>query len=143
MQTHQSSGSTPRITVALVSDDRSVLNSWTSFLTTCGRVTCVGAYTEPKVALHELRRIRPEVVLIDLRMPGLSAIESTRLIKGFSPTTSVIIVTAVDEFSQMIASFQAGANGYLLKSSDPRLILQTIVCSKIGGTVLSHCRGRT
>ncbi|SNS94554.1 DNA-binding response regulator, NarL/FixJ family, contains REC and HTH domains [Asanoa hainanensis] len=74
------------------------------------------------VALAE----RPDVVLMDLRMPGLSGVEATRLILRTAPSTAILVVTMVDEDDSVFAAMRAGARGYVLKGADPTEILRAI-----------------
>ncbi|GIF66167.1 DNA-binding response regulator [Asanoa ishikariensis] len=74
------------------------------------------------VALAE----RPDVVVMDLRMPGRSGVEATRHILRTAPSTAILVVTMVDEDDSVFAAMRAGARGYVLKGADPAEILRAI-----------------
>ena len=68
-------------------------------------------------AVEAARRIAPDVVLMDLRMPLLGGAEATRRIKAAGPSVKVIVLTTVEEDEEVFAALRAGASGYLLKAS--------------------------
>jgi DNA-binding NarL/FixJ family response regulator len=74
------------------------------------------AHTGP-AAVAEARRQRPDVVLMDVDLPGLDGIEATRQILAASPQTSVLILTMLGDDDTMVAAVRAGARGYLLKGA--------------------------
>jgi DNA-binding NarL/FixJ family response regulator len=65
------------------------------------------------------RRLRPELVLMDLRMPVMDGVATTKAVKREFPDTPVLIVTAVDESAGLSGSLEAGAAGYVLKDAPP------------------------
>ncbi len=69
---------------------------------------------------------RPDVVVMDLRMPGLSGVEATRHILRTAPSVAILVVTMVDEDDSVFAAMRAGARGYVLKGADPTEILRAI-----------------
>jgi len=68
----------------------------------------------------------PDVILIDLGLPGMSGIEGIRRLKGLAPSTHIIVVTIHDDDANMISALAAGATGYLLKNSSPEKILNAV-----------------
>jgi DNA-binding NarL/FixJ family response regulator len=74
------------------------------------------------VALAE----RPDVVLMDLRMPGLNGVDATRALTDALPETAVLVLTMVEEDASVFAAIRAGARGYLLKGAGPETILRSI-----------------
>ena len=69
---------------------------------------------------------RPDVVVMDLRMPGLNGVEATRRIVAALPGTAVLVLTMVEEDASIFAAMRAGARGYVLKGAEPETILRSI-----------------
>lgn len=77
----------------------------------------VGEASHGRQAVDLCRRLRPELVLMDLSMPGMDGIAATRAIKGESPGTLVLVLTLLGGSSVVARSFEAGATGYLSKNA--------------------------
>ena len=69
---------------------------------------------------------RPDVVIMDLRMPGLNGVEATRRIVAALPEVAVLVLTMVEEDASIFAAMRAGARGYVLKGAEPDAILRSI-----------------
>ena len=90
----------------------------------------VGEASDGVQAIIETLQTKPDVVLMDLRMPGLDGIESTQQIKERSPQTQVIILTAYDDFGLRVAAEEAGAYCYLPKGSSAELICHAVLMAR-------------
>ena len=77
-------------------------------------------------ALEKVNLLEPDVVLVDIRMPGMSGIEVTKRIMAARPETAVILLTMYDSEVYVAQALRAGAAGYLLKDSSRELLLRTI-----------------
>src|SRR5947199_4457231 len=89
-------------------------------LSIADEVDIVGAASSGEEAIEAVEQLEPEVVFMDVRMPGMGGIEATRIIKQENPDTRVILFT-VDESRQAISeAIQAGVSGYLLKDVTPQ-----------------------
>jgi two-component system, NarL family, response regulator LiaR len=86
----------------------------------------VGEAANGRQALELCRRLRPELVLMDLRMPEMDGVAATHAIKREFPETLVLILTAIDESSGLSDSLKAGASGYVLKHASPTQITQAV-----------------
>lgn len=82
-------------------------------------------------------KLVPDVVLMDIRMPGLSGIEATKLILRENPHVGVILVTMYDDDESVLSGMQAGARGYVLKGADPQDLRHAIEAASRGEMLLS------
>jgi len=90
------------------------------------RLRVVGEAAPGAGALEQARRLTPDVVVLDLGLPDLDGVEVTRLLRAALPATEVVILTASDRDSQLLAALQAGAKGYVLKTSDYRELVRAL-----------------
>jgi len=88
-------------------------------------------------ALEQARRLRPEVILMDIRMPGCSGIEATRLIKAELPATKIIMLTVSDAEEDLFEAMSSGAHGYLLKDMHPEELLERLEDALRGEAVIA------
>ncbi len=98
----------------------SVLINWTEGF------SCVGTFPDCTSALEDIRQCSPDVVLMDINMPGISGIEGTEIIKKAFPQIAILIQTVFDDNEKVFASICAGASGYILKKSTPAQIIDAI-----------------
>ena len=100
-------------------------------------IECVGMYATGEEALRELPRVAPDVVLMDLNLPGLSGIQCTQELKRLRPAAQVLMLTIEDDSDRVFAALRAGAIGYLLKAATPVEILEGIQLIAQGGSPMS------
>ncbi|GAA1877784.1 response regulator [Asanoa iriomotensis] len=89
-------------------------------------VSLVGVAGDGDEAVAVTLAQRPDVVVMDLRMPGLSGVDATRAILRTAPSVAILVVTMVDEDDSVFTAMRAGARGYVLKGADPSDILRAI-----------------
>jgi DNA-binding NarL/FixJ family response regulator len=89
-------------------------------------ITVVAAVSDGEAAVTEALRTRADVVLMDLRMPGVGGIEATTRIVAERPQTSVVVLTMSDDDDSVFAALRAGARGYLLKEANAEDILRAV-----------------
>ncbi len=97
----------------------------------------VGQAQDGATAVQLAREIEPDLILMDLRMPGMGGIEAIEQIHDANPDTAVVILTTYDEDDLMVRGLQAGARGYLLKDVDRETLFHTMRAAVRGNTVLS------
>jgi DNA-binding NarL/FixJ family response regulator len=99
--------------------------------------TCVGAYDNASDLIFKIKHSGPEVVLMDIDMPGISGIEAVRLIKDDFPGIFVIMQTVFEDDDKIFGAIQAGADGYILKRIAPTKILESIAEVYTGGAPMT------
>jgi DNA-binding NarL/FixJ family response regulator len=100
-------------------------------------VLVVGECANGADALDAVRELAPDVVVMDLNMPGLSGVEATRQISSIAPLTRVLVLTISDEDADVMDAILAGACGYLLKDTKIPELLQGIHSAAIGESIVS------
>jgi DNA-binding NarL/FixJ family response regulator len=98
-------------------------------------MTVVGEAASGTAALDLVRHLRPDVVLADIRMPGIDGLELTRRLAGTGPR--VIVVTTFDQDDYLITALRDGACGFLLKRSGPALLIEAVRAAMAGDTLVS------
>ena len=99
--------------------------------------TCVGAYDNASDLIFKIKHSGPEVVLMDIDMPGISGIEAVRLIKDDFPGVFVIMQTVFEDDDKIFGAIQAGADGYILKRIAPSKILESVAEVYTGGAPMT------
>jgi len=125
------------IRVAIVEDDRSVRENLAVLVNAAPGFSCVGSCASAETALAELPALRPEVVLMDIHLPGRSGIECVARLKPLIPQAQIIMLTVEENSARVFESLQAGATGYLVKHVAPEVILEAIAEVHRGGAPMS------
>jgi DNA-binding NarL/FixJ family response regulator len=100
----------------LIADDHTLFRDSLRSLLTSRGFEIVGEAREGREAVELARRLQPDIVLMDLSMPGLDGLGATRLISAELPQVKVIVLTGSDEDEQLFEAIKSGARGYLLKN---------------------------
>lgn len=124
------------IRVLVVDDQRLFVESMRMLLELEDDFDVVGEALDGDTAIERARSARPDVLVVDLRMPGLSGIEVTRRMKTDLPDVRVVILTAEDADAELTAAVEAGVDGYLLKSCAMQDLVGTIRRVVAGETVI-------
>ncbi|MDA8236981.1 MAG: response regulator transcription factor [Chloroflexi bacterium] len=121
----------------LLAEDHAVVREGTrQILEADAAIEVVGEAADGAAAIALAARLRPDVVLLDLHMPGINGIEATRRLVADSPDARVLILSAYDEEDYVAAALEAGARGYLLKSSHGREVVAAIHAVAQGQVVM-------
>lgn len=115
------------IKVYLVDDHPFVLEGLKTFLNTRDKIEVIGTAEQGEQALEEIKEKLPDVVTVDLHLPGMNGIELTKKIKENYLNTEVIILSSFSEDDEIIAAIEAGALSYLMKDSAPQRLNEAIL----------------
>jgi len=125
-----------KIKVLLVDDHPVVRDGLRTMLSTAADIEIVAEAGDGVEALEKAKEHRPQVILMDIRMPNMDGLEATRRIKGHLPSTSVIMLTVYGNDAYVVDAVRAGAGGYLLKDASKDLIVHTIRAVNSGGMLI-------
>src|SRR4029079_16218390 len=121
------------IGVALVEDLRQVREGLAVLLDGTPGFRCAGAYRTMEDALAKIGDVRPDVVVTDLGLPGMSGTEGIRILRERYPDLPVLALTIFDDDDEVFAALCAGACGYLLKNTPPARLLESVSEVLAGG----------
>jgi len=125
------------IRVVIAEDHALVREGTRRVLEQCQDIEVVGEAADGEEAVRRVLELHPDVVLMDIAMPGLNGIEATRRIKSTCPGTAVIVLTAYDDDVYVFALFEAGAAGYLMKTVRGEELAASVRAVHAGESVLS------
>jgi len=121
----------------LIADDHPIFRyGMRTLLTAMPDFTVVGEAVTGEEAIHRTEMLMPDLVLMDINMPGINGIEATARIHQHHPHTAILIVTMLDDDS-VFAAMRAGARGYLLKGAEPAETLRAIRAVASGEAIFS------
>jgi DNA-binding NarL/FixJ family response regulator len=122
----------------LIADDQNLFRSGlAALLDKDPRVTVVGQAVNGEEAVRMVDELRPNLVLMDLKMPVMEGVEATRLIRGQHPEIAVIILSSFGGDSYLLQALEAGASGYVLKDTNVATIVNSMLAIVGGATVIS------
>ncbi len=125
------------INVAIVEDIREIREGLQMLINFSEGFHCTLAYASAEEALEALPQEKPDVVLMDINLPGMNGVECVRRVKPLCPGTQFIMSTVYDDDENVFESLKAGATGYLLKKTVPSRILEAIAEVHQGGSPMS------
>jgi DNA-binding NarL/FixJ family response regulator len=131
------------VRVLLVDDDDLMRAGLKAVLSSDKRVEVAGEAGNGREAVDQVRALRPDLVLMDVRMPDLDGIAATRELLAASPDVKVVILTTFEEDDYIFGALNAGASGFLLKRTGPEELLEAIQTVAAGDSLLSPSVTRT
>lgn len=126
---------TDRVTVLVVDDHPLVRQGLLAVLGSADGIVVVGEASDGHEAIELVRGLRPDVVLMDLQMPGMHGIDATREVVAAQPETAVLVLTMFEDDDMVFSAVAAGAMGYLLKGADGADIVAAIRSASAGQAV--------
>jgi len=129
---------TPQVARVLIVDDQTLFRSGLArLLEEDARVQIVGQAVDGVDAVKQAGALKPDVVLMDLKMPNLDGVEATRKIVTEHPEIRVLVLTTFDADSYVLHALRAGASGYVLKDSQAPAIVSSIIAVMAGERVMA------
>ena len=126
------------INVAIVEDKHEIRESLLSLLDSSPGFQCVAACASAEAALTEILPRQPDVVLMDIGLPGMSGIECIQKLKELTPKTQMMMLTVFEDQERIYQALAAGASGYLVKKTPPAKLLEAIQDLHRGGSPMSN-----
>jgi DNA-binding NarL/FixJ family response regulator len=126
-----------KISVSIVEDDAQVRASLARLIDSSSGCRCVSRHGSAENALQEIPRIKPDVALMDINLPGINGVECVRRLKPQLPATQIIMLTVYQNTEHIFDALAAGATGYLLKQTPPDELLAAIREVHAGGSPMS------
>jgi DNA-binding NarL/FixJ family response regulator len=125
------------ITVSIVEDDQETRDSLAKLIRNAPGLVCLSTYPTAEAALAGIPEVNPAVVLVDIRLPGMSGIECVAQLKSEMPKIQVLMLTTYEERELIFDSLRAGASGYILKKASRDELLQAVEQVHAGGAPMS------
>jgi DNA-binding NarL/FixJ family response regulator len=125
------------ISLLLVDDEALVRAGLRMILETADDVTVVGEAEDGRAAIDAVGRDRPDVVLMDIRMPRLDGLAATAAIRALPQPPAVVVLTTFDSDDEVFRALEAGATGFLLKDTPPAELLRAVRLAAAGDSMLS------
>lgn len=123
--------------LAILEDSPALLESLRLVLGGENGITIVGAFRSAEDALKKLKRIAPEIVLVNIGLPGMSGIDFIKLVKTANPRVEMLVYSISEDLKTVSSAFNAGAMGYILKGSKPRVLVEALMELYDGGAPMS------
>ena len=125
------------INVVIYDDHDLPRESLGALLSSADDMTCIGSLENRNHVLEQIRSLRPDIVLMDIEMPGIDGISAVRMIKKEFPEIRIIMQTVFEDEARIFASLQAGAEGYILKNASAERIIDSIREVNAGGASMT------
>ncbi|MBI2427485.1 MAG: response regulator transcription factor [Ignavibacteriales bacterium] len=125
------------IRVSIVEDDEQLRSGMIVLLEGTHGFRCISAYEDGETAIKDIPQKTPDIVLMDINLPGISGIECVRRLKSKLPDMQFLMLTVYEDNNKIFQALQAGASGYLLKMSQPDELIKAIREVSNGGAPMS------
>src|SRR5215207_1655776 len=125
------------ITVSIVEDQEQLRNTLSRVINRADGFECVSTYGSAEEALEDLPRKMPNVVLMDINLPGINGVECARKLKQATPGIQIMMLTVYEDTDNIFNALAAGASGYLLKRTSTPELLESIREVQRGGSPMT------
>jgi DNA-binding NarL/FixJ family response regulator len=133
----QGRDSSDRLRVVIIEDEREVREGLGVLINGTRGFACAAGYRTMEEALEDIGRSKPDVILTDIGLPGMSGIEGIRVLRQQYVETPILALTVYDDDDRVFEALCAGASGYLLKNTPPARLLESLVEAVNGGAPMS------
>lgn len=131
-----------KIRIAIVEDIEEVIEGLTPFIKQETDLDLIAVYRTAEAATLELPIIHPDIVIMDINLPGITGIECIKRVRLVAPQIQFLMFTVYDNNDQVFEALQAGAHGYILKKTPPLQIIESIKELHAGGSPMSSSIAR-
>jgi RNA polymerase sigma factor (sigma-70 family) len=125
------------ITVSIVEDSDKLRETLARVINRADGFRCVSHYANAEDALKDLPQAKPDVVLMDINLPGMNGVECVRQLKKIAPEIQVMMLTVYEDTENIFDALAAGASGYMLKRTAGKELLEAIEEVKRGGSPMT------
>jgi len=125
------------IKVAIFEDNKTLCQSLEQLVNASPGMICTGAFADANRLLRDMELADPDVVMMDINMPGTSGIEAVQTIKEKFPRVHVLMQTVFEDNDKVFAAICAGASGYMLKKTSPQKMIEAITDTYYGGSPMT------
>lgn len=126
-----------QIKVSIVDDNEGIRSSLAALIRRAPTLKLLGEYPDAETALKEIPVKAPDVILMDINLPGMNGVECVRQLKAVLPKLQVLMLTVYEDSDSLFNSFKAGASGYLLKRTASARLLEAIHEVSTGGSPMT------
>ena len=131
-----------RLNLVIFEDNHNFRESLLQYFQLIPDIEVVGAFPDCSELPDQISKLRPDVILMDIDMPGMNGIDATARVKEISPETQVVMLTVSEEEERIFRALRNGATGYLLKKTDPEEIADSVRSVCKGGSPMSPAIAR-
>jgi DNA-binding NarL/FixJ family response regulator len=125
------------ISVSIVEDNEQLRGTLAKVIARAEGFRCASDYGSAEDALAGLPKVKPDVVLMDINLPGMNGVECVRQLKTILPQTQVMMLTVYEDTENIFAALAAGANGYMLKRTPAKELIEAIHEVQRGGSPMT------
>lgn len=125
------------IRVVIFEDRKLVREAFEAIVNGTPGLTCTGGFANASDLLHNIKKTKPDVVLMDIEMPGMDGITATKTIHARLPEIKILIQTVFDDDDKVFNAICAGASGYVMKNTTPAKLVESIIEVYNGGAPMS------
>jgi DNA-binding NarL/FixJ family response regulator len=125
------------IKVVVVEDNNAIRDGLKILIDGTEGYLCIGVFIECETMLKNIKKLEPDVLLMDLGLPGMGGVEGIKKVKALLPDLTILVLTIYEENDRIFDALCAGASGYLIKKTPPSRLLEAIKEAYEGGAPMS------
>jgi DNA-binding NarL/FixJ family response regulator len=125
------------IKIIIVEDDREIMEWVTGVVQSESDLRVEAVFKDAESCIRRFHKFQPDIVIMDIQLPGMNGIECVRLLKPVDPSVQFMMFTVFEEDNKVFESLRAGATGYILKNYPPEKIIEAILDLHKGGSPMS------
>lgn len=125
------------IRVIIVEDDPDIRQSFEIIVGSVADFECLSSFTNAEDAVRDIPVLKPDVVIMDIHLPGMTGIEAVRILKEQMPALQITMCTVYEDDEHIFNALKSGANGYLLKRTSPEKLIESLRDLHQGGAPMN------